>query len=381
MKLKYLVLLTISANVVIRGTSVSQGLKEPFNPKIIYKTTVYKHPSEDPYAFDNHFGFNHAPSVTLLPDGRLLAAWFSGPHEASVKQVIQGAYSSDEGKTWTKATVLQDFPHKSNWDPAFIENKGRTWFFFSAGRWDRYPFVKNESEEVGVKSYKTYYRTSDDSGRTWSAPVILARDSVFCRSNGIKLSTGELLLPVYMQVDGKDIAAVMKSVDDGKTWKQYGYIISSGDDDEPTIAELKSGDIMMIPRSVDGFLWKVISKDKGETWSEPVKTDMLAAASSNNLFRLKDGHLLLTHDESTPPLRSPLTMRISSDDGETWSDPYILAQIPAPKENDVDWGRQVSYPSVVQLKDGTLVVVWARLILSDDKQYGDIECARIKLPK
>lgn len=111
---------------------------------VLSRSTVYEHPSGDPYDRANRFGFNHAPSVTLLADGRLLAAWFSGPFEASVDQVILGAYSSDQGKTWTPAEVRQDFPHTSDFDPAFVSNGSRTWLFFSRGRWNRYPFVRIE---------------------------------------------------------------------------------------------------------------------------------------------------------------------------------------------------------------------------------------------
>ncbi len=55
---------------------------------IVCRSTVFTHPSTDPYHVKNLYGFNHAPSVVGLPDGRLLAAWFSGPFEASVHQSV-----------------------------------------------------------------------------------------------------------------------------------------------------------------------------------------------------------------------------------------------------------------------------------------------------
>src|SRR5262245_49773027 len=79
-------------------------------PALLSESVVYKHPDEDPYDPQNRYGFNHAPSVTLLSDGRLLAAWFSGPFEAAVNQVILGCYSSDSGLSWGPAEVLNDFP-------------------------------------------------------------------------------------------------------------------------------------------------------------------------------------------------------------------------------------------------------------------------------
>ena len=344
-------------------------------PKVLSRAMVFAHPTADPYDPSNHHGFNHAPSVVLLPDGRLLAAWFSGPFEASVNQVILGSHSSDRGLTWSPAEVLQDFPHKSDFDPAFIADGERTWLFFSAGRWNRYPFVRDEVNEVGVNSFSTYARYSDDSGRVWSPPVAVSPRHG-SRSNGIKLSTGELLLPME-EFDGSQ-AGVLKSADRGRTWKLLGKITTPAGADEPSMAELRSGTIMMILRTTDGYLWKCFSKNKGETWSAPERTNIAAAATSANLLRLSDGRLILTHDES-PRYRTPLTVRVSRDEGGTWDEPFVLAEIAVPSPNDPVWGVQVTYPSATELSDGTVVVVWSEIILADAEQYGDIRAARIQV--
>jgi hypothetical protein len=350
---------------------------QPSKIKILQRSIVYRHPASDPYDLKNLYGFNHAASVTTLPDGRLLAAWFSGPFEASVHQVILSSYSSDQGKTWTPAKVFQDFPRTSDFDPAFIADGKRTWFFFSAGRWNRYPGVRDSKNKVGEDSFKVYQRYSDDSGRTWSQPqVIYEKARAGCRSNGIKLSTGELLLPVHGYFN--PIAGVLKSTDGGRTWKRYGEVKTPTVAHEPSIAELPSGEVMMVLRTGDGFLWQAFSKDKGETWSPAEKTQIVAVQSSHNLFRLKDGRILLTHNPSKT-VRTPLTMRISADGGKTWGEPTVLAQVPVPDKNSVVWSREVSYPSVTALSDDTLIVVWGELYISDDEQYGDIHSARVQV--
>ena len=345
-------------------------------PQVIARSVVYKHPSTDPYARDNFHGFNHAPSIVSLPDGRLLAAWFSGPFEASVDQDIFAAISADDGRTWGKAFVLQDFPHSSDFDPAFIADGKRTLFFFSAGRENRYPPLHNEKETVGVASFKTYVRVSDDSGHTWSTPRPIG-DRMYCRSNGVRLTSGELLLPMY-EIPSR--ASVLKSTDDGQTWRHFGSITTPAGAGEPSLVELSSGAVLMVLRTSDGFLWETRSTDKGETWSTPVRTEIHAATTSHNLFRLKDGRILLTLNESAPNVRTPLVLRVSRNDGATWSAPTTLAAVKIPQPGDVVWAREVSYPSVAELKDGSVVVVWANLVISDSEQYGDIEAARVRIP-
>jgi len=343
-------------------------------PALLSESLVYKHPDEDPYDPQNRFGFNHAPSVTLLSDGRLLAAWFSGPFEAAVNQVILGCYSADAGQSWGPAEVLNDFPRTSDFDPAFIQDGKRTWFFFSAGRWNRYPFVRGDNE-IGAESFKTYCRHSDD-GHRWSEPRV-AFERVGCRTNGIKLSSGELLLPIYGFV-GRT-AGVLKSIGQGSSWKRCGDIATPAGADEPTIAELGSGSVLMFLRTNDGFIWKSMSRDKGETWSAAEKTTVVAGQASHNLLRLRNGRIVLTHDACKPPLRSPLTLRLSSDDVATWGEPVTLAEVVVPEKNEAIWGRQVTYPSVVELADGILVVVWSEIVLGNRVQYGNIRSARVRV--
>jgi predicted neuraminidase len=345
--------------------------------RVLQRSTVFSHPASDPYDLKNLYGFNHAASIVSLPDGRLLAAWFSGPFEASVHQVILASYSPDQGRTWTPAEVFQDFPRTSDFDPAFIADGTRTWFFCSVGRWNRYPHVKNEEKEVGVNSFKVFERHSDDSGRTWSHPrVIYENAGAGCRSNGIKLSTGELILPVHGYLNA--VAGVLKSTDGGRTWKRYGEVKTTTVAHEPSCAELATGEIMMVLRTGDGFLWQAFSRDKGESWSAAERTQIVAARSSHNLFRLRDGRVVLTHNPSKT-LRTPLTMRISKDGGKEWGEPTVIAKVSEPSQDDPEWSRQVSYPSVTALHDDSLVVVWGELYLSDREQYGDIHSARVQI--
>ncbi|HWP41524.1 MAG TPA: sialidase family protein, partial [Tepidisphaeraceae bacterium] len=240
---------------------------------------------------------------------------------------------------------------------------------------------QREQQQVGIDSFRIWARHSDDNGQSWSEPLaIYDQTGHGCRSNGIKLSSGELLLPVH-SFAAPHVAGVLRSDDGGKTWKRFGKIetpekIGAA---EPTIAELSNGRVLMALRTRDGFLWTTRSNDRGETWEPPRKTDLVAAAASHNLLRLSDGRVVLTHCASAPPLRSPLTMRVSTDEGQTWGPPLVLDEVAEPSPGDEVWSWQVTYPSATQLRDGTILVVWTRIELAPDRQFGIIESAKVRV--
>jgi predicted neuraminidase len=375
--------LVISTYLVLFQPSLGATPSGQNDPQMVVesRSVVFNIPQTDPYDPSNHYGFNHAPSVVRMPDGRLFCAWFSAPYEASVHQVILAADSDDGGRTWHKAYVLQDEPRKSDFDPAFVVDGNRVWFFYIYGRWNRYPSVLGaegtEKSCVGTESYHLFGRYSDDSGKAWSEEKKL-HEKACCRSNGIKLVSGELLLGVN-DITNMSQTGVMKSTDGGKSWQLVGKVTNPTGVGEPTIAQLKNGDILMALRTNDGNLWTALSKDKGENWQKPVKHDMLATSSSHNLFRISDGRVLLTHNPCKPSrVRSPLTIRLT-EDGMTWSDPLVLATSLTPGMGNDYWACEVCYPSVCQLEDKTVVVVYAEINVSNLSQYGDIHCVRVKV--
>jgi predicted neuraminidase len=342
--------------------------------RIVERSTVYRHPYSDPYDPKNTTGFNHAANVAVMPDGRLVAMWFSGAYEASVNQLVLVSYSANDGRSWTPAEVFSDVPRMSDFDPALLADGKRVWAFFSVGRWIRWPFVSEEKTMVGEQSFQIYQRYSDDSGRTWSPAAAATIDRSWnCRGNGIRHSSGDLLLPVY-QLKGLE-AAVLKSTDNGETWRKAGSVKGPEGADEPVVAQLRNGDVQMLLRTGGGTFWTAISKDRGESWSAAVKGKLPAARASHSLVRLRDGRLVLTHDADASR-RDPLTMRISSDDGKSWGTPLVIARA---RNVEPPVRSQVSYPSVTELRDGSLLVVWSDLVIGDIEDYGDIQCARVSI--
>jgi hypothetical protein len=126
----------------------------------------------------------------------------------------------------------------------------------------------------------------------------------------------------------------------------------------------------------DGQLWRSISRDKGETWSAAEKTGLTATSSASHLLCTRKGTLVLTYNPGPVPLRFPLLLRTSQDEGLTWSEPTLLADRPQKVG-----GWSTCYPSLTELPDGTLVALWAQIKGSTGELYGDIHSARIVFKK
>lgn len=321
------------------------------------RTVVFTHTSTDPKDPANTSGYNFGPSVTLLPDGRVLAAWFSAPSEGAASQRLMQAFSLDQGRTWGVATVLQDFEGAADFDPVLFGAGSETFLFFSAIH----------------PQLDVYFRRSDDSAKTWSDPVKVGQVNHTTRSNGIRLSSGELLVPLHRR--GTKNAGVLKSRNGGKTWERFGAVENpEGQGGEPTIAETKSGAVHMIPRTKDGQLWRSISHDRGETWSAAEKTGLTGTSCASHLLAMRDGTLVLTYNPGPDPHRFPLLIRTSRDEGVTWSEPTLLADRP---EKVSGWS--ICYPTLAELADGTLVAVWAQKRDSSAGLFSDIHSARITM--
>ena len=90
-----------------------------------------------------------------------MCAWFSGPFEGAVNQVILGSVSEDGGRSWGKSRVVNDAPRVSDFDPGFINAGGRTLLFFSNGLWTEPPSPgpnKSGRPMVGVDSFYAAHR-------------------------------------------------------------------------------------------------------------------------------------------------------------------------------------------------------------------------------
>jgi predicted neuraminidase len=89
------------------------------------------------------------------------------------------------------------------------------------------------------------------------------------------------------------------------------------------------------------------STDGGLSWTPAHETELRCPDAAICLRALRNGHLLLVHNDSDTA-RTPLSIRRSVDGGKTWSAPLTLESNPG----------EYSYPSVLQSADGLIHIIY-----------------------
>jgi predicted neuraminidase len=153
-------------------------------------------------------------------------------------------------------------------------------------------------------------------------------------------------------------SGLLKSTD-GLRWTLHGNVTaflpkerpgSTNGLCEPSIVQFPDGDLLMILRSGSSHHWQSRSTDSGVTWSKPEPSALVGHNTPTALWRLEQGSGdIVAVWNNSPNNRFPLSVAISSDKGQTFSTPRILA-------NPI--GYQVSYPGLTQTKDGAIIAVW-----------------------
>ena len=284
-------------------------------------------------------GYEAFPDVCRLSDGRLMCVFYAGYGHVALpnEQLPKGGrvsycLSSDEGRTWTDAEILYDGPDDDR-DPSISQTKsGRIICNFFSLR-------KAEGKSPPWIGLGSWMVASDDMGKTWSEPKQIA-DDYYCSAPVRQLSDGRLILGVYAEREGKSWGAVTISEDDGETWSDVIDIDNGGMrlDAETDIVELKDGTLYAAERGRDETMGWSVSKDGGKTWS--VSKPFGFRGHCPYLHRTLDDIILMAH-------RLPATsLHYSLDECQTWSDNVQIDSVGG------------AYPSMVTLKDGTVLIVY-----------------------
>jgi predicted neuraminidase len=317
---------------------------------------------------------NAIPAVARLGSGKLLCVWTAAGKQ-DPKMRIFGSLSVD-GNTWSAPRVLIDTPGKNDADPVLLVD-GRRVFVYSA--------TVNIPDKLD-RSFVNMVQ-SDDEGATWSKPKEIHFPHPYTAAmvqRGIKRKDGMLVLPfawdlwpdkgLAAKTEGEmDPASGVVFSRDGVAWEQHGELhvwepkTTPGSTNglcEPALVELADGELLLIMRSGQSHHWESRSRDGGLTWSKPKPSSLTGHNTPTSLWRLDNSPEIIAIWNNSPMYRYPLSTAISKDGGHTWSRPKNVASTD---------GLQVSYPSIVQMRDGRFLAVWQQQLKEGGR---DIRWAR-----
>ena len=232
---------------------------------------------------------------------------------------------------------------------------------------------------------------SGDDGLTWSQPREITKTvkklewGWYATGPGIGIQlrygahAGRLLIPVNYSVQPNPYRsdlfeygdAVIHSDDHGQTWQLGGSVPGLGID-EPQVVELEDGIVMMNMRSSYGNLRVIsISKDAGQTWSEAWRDAALVEPPCEaSILRFTErpkwgkSRILFSNPASAKG-RANLTVRLSSDEGQSWA---VSKQVNAGPS---------AYSCLAVLSDMTIGCLYEQ---GNADAYEKITLARFSLP-
>ena len=281
----------------------------------------------------------HGSTITELPGGDLLAAWYGGTAEKAKDVAVYAARLKKGEKSWSVPWVIHDVPGKSEGNPVlWVDSEGVLWLFYVT-------IIKDNWNEA-----RMYYKKSTDEGITWSEPTVLMEHlGWMTRNKPTVLKNGWILLPIY---DEKlFFSQFLISADGGGNWKLSGKITAPGGNIQPSAVQLADGTLLngMRTGSKNGLLWWSRSDSNGRKWSKPYNNEIKNPGSATDLVTAKSGDIVLIFNDSSTD-RNPLNAAVSRDGGNTWPVNRIL-------EKD-DTGSY-AYPAVITASDGTIHVTYS----------------------
>jgi len=291
----------------------------------------------------------HASTIVETRNG-LVAAWFGGTEE---KHPDVGIWlSRREAGQWTAPLeVANGIQEKGGrhpcWNPVLFQPRsGPLMLFYKVG--------------PTPSSWWGMLMTSEDAGKTWSAPRRLP-DKILgpVKNKPVQLPNGDILSASSSE-DTEWRVHFERSSDLGKTWELIGPI-SDGKKIaaiQPSILQHADGRLQALGRSRQKRIFTTESIDQGKTWSELALLDLPNPSAGTDAVTLRDGrHLLVyNHSEGRDTQwdygRQFLNVAVSKD-GKSWQAALVL---------EAEESGEYSYPAVIQTADGMahITYTWRR---------------------
>lgn len=270
----------------------------------------------------------HASTVVRSKD-RMIAAWFGGEREGADDVSIWSSFLGDS--CWSTPVRVSPSLNIPCWNPVlFAQDEDTVVLFYKLGK--------------TIPGWKTMTVVSRDGGENWSEPAELVpgdetggRGPV--KNKPVRLSDGRLIAPASTEQGAWRCFA---DVYDQGVWLKCPIPVADSDESEmiqPTLWEYPTGCVHALMRTNRGCLYRSDSTDGGLNWCSAYPTAIYNNNSGIDCSMTRDGILVLICNpvEKNWGLRSPLSVFISTDNGECFRKQLDLETEPA----------EFSYPSVI----------------------------------
>jgi sialidase-1 len=258
--------------------------------------------------------------------------------------------SKDNGKTWSDLQVIWD--HKENvcGNPAPVQDK-TTGIIYLLTTWNL--GEDHESEIIRQTSTDTrriYILYSIDEGESWSEPEEITQSVkkdtwtwyATGPCHGIQLEKskdkGRLIIPCdHIEAGSKKYYShIIYSDDHGKNWK-LGGTTPQDQVNECAVAELSDGKLILNMRNYDRSKKTrriSLSEDGGMTWGNIYADHTLIepicqASTLRYSFQDQGKSRLLFSNPANKNKRENMTLRISYNEGATWTKSMVLHSGPS----------------------------------------------------
>ena len=379
-----------SAGETLPGKKALTGKKTLTGKDVRVRVTGYDHNRPKPFVGMGEF-IGWAEGIQRLPNGDILLIHSAGYGHVSFASPrdIRGktggflaptggrsmaCRSTDNGRTWSKPFTVIDHRLDDRPDALFVCRDGTVLCFVNVNAsWAGYPKAPRRFEnDIDGLNDKQMVLRSGDNGATWSDPIWIDGPGTFYeRAHGrpIQLADGGILWATYCEDVGEAesggkkplYGVIHRSDDSGRTWKTVSVVRRRGKDiDEPAIAQLKDGRLIMATRPDGGVLY---SKDRGVTWVESGRTVKRHGPTfrAPQLLVLKDGTVVALatwHVHKVGKGVPHLCAWISRDNGETWSRAGFALDISA-----------YGYPGAFVMKDQSIMVSYCESSKAPNRVY------------
>ncbi|ADY51663.1 protein of unknown function DUF323 [Pseudopedobacter saltans DSM 12145] len=295
---------------------------------------------------DFMYHHNHCPAATWLPNGDLLAIWFSTEDEKGREMTILSSRLKVGEQKWTDPELFFKVPDRNMTGSSLFYDQQRNVVYHmngveATGTWQNLAMVKRESK---------------DNGYTWSKPEFANPEHELGNqviAGMFKTKEGWLVQPCDATPKVRGGSVIHISKDNGKTWSSPSVISNQipvfKQGGEGTIiagihagvVQLQNGDLMAFGRDDNikagnnYYMPMSLSKNGGQTWTYHA-TEFPPISSGQRLIlrRLNEGALLLvsftdasvtdrkgmqfTRKDGTTYTGYGMYAAVSFDDGKTW---------------------------------------------------------------